>query len=86
MLSYEAVQVLVHTIHSLNESVVDPNQVRETLEALAEGSGGIDSHIFVNKTISFDDNGDRREINPRLLATVDGDTGPPFDVFEDECL
>lgn len=86
MLSYEAVQVLVHTIHSLDESVVDPDQVRETLEGLAEGSGGIDSHIFVNKTISFDDNGDRREINPRLLATVDGDTDNPFGVFEDECL
>lgn len=86
MLSYEAVQVLIHTIHSLDAPVVDPNQVREGLEILSAGSGGIYSHIFANKTISFDDNGDRREIDPRLLATVDGGTSNPFGVFEDECL
>ena len=86
ILSYEAVQVLAFVFDSLR---ADPtvHDVRDALANLStESDIGVRSHGFVNKTISFDDNGDRVEIEQRLLVTVGENENKPFIVLNDQCL
>lgn len=68
-LSYEAVQVLLTTL----TSGVTSDQIRDRLADVAN----VKSEVFLDKTISFDGNGDRAEIDSRLLVTPSGDPANP---------
>jgi ABC-type branched-subunit amino acid transport system substrate-binding protein len=82
-LPYEAVQVLLPTL----QPGVTSEQIRQRLSQLDNGNGApVVSRIFEgNKTISFDDVGDRLELQQRILTTVGDNPSNPFVVVDGEC-
>ncbi len=80
VLSYEAIQAL---LPALREGVTS-EQIRQQLNNRDVNGSAPRSRVFGKaKTISFDDNGDRKEIQERLLATVGNDFNNPFVVVGD---
>lgn len=62
-LSYEAVQVIVARLEQRQVTRA------EIIEALGSSENKVNSDVFQNKTISFAPNGDRNEIENRILVT-----------------
>ena len=80
MLPYEAVQALLPTL----EEGVTSEQIRLQLNDLGTSGNAPVSRVFGNsKTISFDDDGDRQELQERILTTVGNDANSPFVVVGD---
>ena len=73
-LSYEAVQVVLATL----TPGVTSDQIRQKL---ASGKP-IKSDVFDDKTISFDANGDRKELSERILTTPGDNPEKPFDLVQ----
>ncbi|MBW4467728.1 MAG: ABC transporter substrate-binding protein [Pegethrix bostrychoides GSE-TBD4-15B] len=69
-LSYEAVQALQATL----SPDVTSTQIQQSLTSL----NGVESAVFKDKTISFDANGDRKELDSRLLTTPQNNMNQPF--------
>lgn len=75
MLPYEAIQALLPTL----EEGVTSEQIRQQLNTLDTSENAPLSRVFGNsKTISFDDDGDRQELQERILTTAGGDANNPF--------
>lgn len=68
-LSYEAVQVLLRTL--------TPQTTSDEIQKILTRETDVESGVFRNRTISFDENGDRKEIKLRLLVTPSGDPEKP---------
>lgn len=77
-MSYEAVQVIVDRLGQENT-----NTRAGMLSALSNSQDTVKSDVFKNKTISFDQNGDRNEIKNRILITPGSAEG--FDPVEGYC-
>lgn len=84
VLPYEAVQVLLAVL----EPEITSQQIRQELSALATGSAEtqVQSEVFDPiKTITFDEDGDRRELTERILTTVGNNPNDPFIVVNGRC-
>ena len=80
-LPYEAVQVLLPYL----EGETTSSRLRQQLDSLAATSNKPISQIFAQPTtISFDENGDRRELTQRILTTFGTNPGDPL-VVEGDC-
>ncbi|MBE9108888.1 ABC transporter substrate-binding protein [Nodosilinea sp. LEGE 07298] len=80
-LPYEAVQVLLPYL----EGETTSSRLRHQLEGLATTSNKPVSQIFDQPTtISFDENGDRRELTQRILTTFGTNPADPL-VVEGDC-
>jgi ABC-type branched-subunit amino acid transport system substrate-binding protein len=82
VLSYEATQVLV-SVFRRQPTVTTSLEIWGSLEGLDAGNAPV-SHAFAQaKTISFQGDGDRKEINERILITVGNNINNPFVVVGD---
>ncbi|NJO79190.1 MAG: ABC transporter substrate-binding protein [Cyanobacteria bacterium RM1_2_2] len=73
-LSYEAVQAVLATL----APGVTPTQIQQKL---ATGTP-IQSDVFADESLSFDENGDRRELTQRILTTPGNNPRSPFDLVQ----
>ncbi|MDB9540104.1 bifunctional serine/threonine-protein kinase/ABC transporter substrate-binding protein [Anabaenopsis tanganyikae CS-531] len=82
VLSYEATQVLV-SVFRRQPTVTTSLEIRGFLEDLDAGNAPVSDVFAKDKTISFQHDGDRKEINERILITVGDNINNPFVVFGD---
>ena len=85
VLSYEATQVLVSVFRRQQPVTTSTTseEIRGYLEGLNPGNAPVSDAFAQAKTISFLGDGDRKEINERILITVGNNINNPFVVVGD---